>query len=119
MSNMTASPQKEQKEIGLKSIWIFCFKEQLSNGFEAGPIVRPYSEKLSSDLKDDFEKVTSKFTKNTILFGYDYLVMRITLDGKDIDVFPGDIIFLHKDNNISIIHGFKNKEIADLLISVQ
>ncbi|AXG66450.1 hypothetical protein JA33_045 [Dickeya phage vB_DsoM_JA33] len=86
------------------------FIEQLANGFENTAIFR-LACTINQDKKfnpdEVFEKAKNRMfpegIEKAIVSGYDYMVLKAYVDGNEILIKPGTIIFVREDSHVGVI----------------
>ncbi len=123
------APKKDPRIVAL----VKCeYVEQIANGYEEEPFFRLLalpgfdqaahpkvspSEFFQAELfhsmlntlfgSRELEKIDEK-----VVLGHDYLVLKACVAGDEVNLKPGDLIFLRDDNSVALLKGLNDAEIS-------
>lgn len=103
----------------IKAVLKMRHLEQLRNGFEEGPlfdIVHFVGEAGTAPqyLREVvFDKLFPNSIEESIVGGYDYMVLNVRDLDVDVELKPGEYMIMFDNNTFITVRGFDNVEVVD------
>lgn len=95
------------------------FLEQIRNGFEDGPLFEIVYFDGTPTAAPDFirnrvcDKLFPSCIEDSIVGGYDYLVLNVRDHDNDVELKPGDYVVFRENDSFTTLRGFDTAEVID------